>query len=43
MTNEFSLQMNLLIETEEGEVSVGGPDPFIEDYEGGYITLRQND
>lgn len=42
-TNEFSLQTSLFIETDQGEVSVGGPTPFIEDYEGKRITLRQND
>ena len=42
-TNEFSLQTSLFIETDEGEVSVGGPTPFLEDYEGRSVTLRQSD
>jgi sugar-specific transcriptional regulator TrmB len=42
-TNEFSLQTSLLIDTDQGEVSVGGPTPFIEDYEGKRITLRRID
>ncbi|WP_135305410.1 TrmB family transcriptional regulator [Haloarcula amylovorans] len=42
-TNEFSLQTSLNIESDQGEVSIGGPTPFMEDYEGKRITLRQKD
>ena len=42
-TNEFSLQTSLFIETNEGTVSIGGPTPFLEDYEGKRVTLRRND
>ena len=42
-TNEFSLQTSLFIETREGMISIGGPTPFLEDYEGKRITLRRND
>lgn len=39
-TNKFFLETSLIIETDEGEVSVGGPDSFIEDYEGQSVTLQ---
>lgn len=39
-TNSYTLENKLLIETRDGEVSVGGPGAFIEDYEAERITLR---
>ncbi|QSG13523.1 Sugar-specific transcriptional regulator TrmB (plasmid) [Halapricum desulfuricans] len=40
-TNEYTLEMSLVIETDEGEVSVGGPSAFIEDYEADIVALRR--
>ncbi len=42
-TNDFSLETNLVLDTGDDEVSVGGPGTFIEDYEGQRITLRAAD
>jgi sugar-specific transcriptional regulator TrmB len=39
-TNEFTLENSLYLETDEGEVSVGGGGSFIEDYEAASVTLR---
>lgn len=39
-TNDFSLETSLRIETTEGEVSVGGPETFLEDYEAESVTLQ---
>lgn len=42
ITNEFSLETSFYIKTEKGEVSIGGPETFIEDYKAKSITLREN-
>lgn len=39
-TNDFSLETSLHVGTEDGVVSVGGTDTFIEDYEARTVTLR---
>ncbi|MFC4989160.1 TrmB family transcriptional regulator [Saliphagus infecundisoli] len=39
-TSEFALENSLFLETEEGEVSIGGSGTFLEDYEGIAVTLR---
>ncbi|WP_135305471.1 TrmB family transcriptional regulator [Haloarcula amylovorans] len=41
-TNDYTLEMSLFLETDNGEVSVGGPGAFIEDYEGKTVRLRTN-
>lgn len=40
-TNDVAVATSLRIETEDGEVSVGGPDAFIEDYEAASVSLRE--
>lgn len=40
-TSDFSLQTSLYIETDAGEVSVGGPDSFIEDVKARSVTLTE--
>ncbi|WP_459192149.1 TrmB family transcriptional regulator [Halosimplex sp. J119] len=42
-TNDYTLETSLYLETEDGEVSVGGPGSFIEEYEGELVTLRRTD
>ncbi|EFW94235.1 transcriptional regulator, TrmB [Haladaptatus paucihalophilus DX253] len=42
LSNEFSLETSIVVETDEGEVSVGGPTAFIEDYEAQFVTFREN-
>lgn len=39
-TNDYTLETSLYIETDDGEVSIGGPGSFIEEYEGDVVTLR---
>ncbi|MFB6141543.1 MAG: TrmB family transcriptional regulator [Halosimplex sp.] len=39
-TNEYTLENSLYLESPDGEVSVGGPGSFIEEYEGETVTLR---
>jgi sugar-specific transcriptional regulator TrmB len=39
-TNAFTLENSLFIETDGGEVSIGGQGAFVEDYEAASITLR---
>ncbi|SDM01056.1 Sugar-specific transcriptional regulator TrmB [Halogranum gelatinilyticum] len=39
-TNEYTLQTSLFLETDEGEVSVGGQSAILEDYEASSVTLR---
>ncbi|WP_082256277.1 TrmB family transcriptional regulator [Haloferax sp. ATB1] len=39
-TNEYTLQTSLTLETDEGEVSVGGQNAILEDYEAKSVTLR---
>ncbi|WP_244531591.1 TrmB family transcriptional regulator [Halogranum amylolyticum] len=39
-TNDFTLETSLHLETDDGEVSVGGPGAFIEDYRAEAVTLR---
>lgn len=39
-TNDYTLEMSLFLETDNGEVSVGGLGAFIEDYEGETVRLR---
>lgn len=39
-TNEFTLEASLSVETDEGEVSVGGWGSFVEDYVATSVTLR---
>ncbi|WP_123533469.1 TrmB family transcriptional regulator [Halosimplex salinum] len=39
-TNEYTLETSLYLETDDGEVSVGGPGSFIEDYEAERVELR---
>lgn len=41
-TNEFSLEASLSIETDDGEVSIGGRGSFVEDYEAKSVTLRSD-
>lgn len=40
-TNTIPLEHTIVIETDEGTVSVGGPDSFLEDYEARKITLER--
>ncbi|EJN57565.1 hypothetical protein HSB1_39260 [Halogranum salarium B-1] len=39
-TNDYTLETSLYLETDDGEVSAGGPGAFIEDYRGETVTLR---
>ncbi len=39
-TNDFTLETSIYIQTDDGEVSIGGPGAFMEDYEAESITLR---
>lgn len=39
-TNDYTLEMSLSLETENGIVSFGGPGAFIEDYKAKSVTLR---
>lgn len=39
-TNDYTLETSLFLETEDDEVSFGGPGAFIEDYEAEAVTLR---
>jgi len=39
LTNTIPIEHTILIETDEGTVSVGGPDSFLEDYEARKVTL----
>ncbi|MFC7202757.1 TrmB family transcriptional regulator [Haloferax namakaokahaiae] len=41
-TNEYTLQTSLYLETDDGEVSVGGQNAILEDYEARTVTLRTN-
>ena len=41
-TNDFSVETSLTIQTDKGEVRIGGPDSFIEEYEARSITLKVN-
>ncbi|WP_231187352.1 TrmB family transcriptional regulator sugar-binding domain-containing protein [Haladaptatus sp. DYF46] len=41
-TNEHTLETGLYIETDAGEVSVGGQNTILEDYEATSVTLRPN-
>lgn len=40
VTNKYTLEMSITLETTDGTVSFGGPGSFIEDYQGKRITLR---
>jgi sugar-specific transcriptional regulator TrmB len=42
-TNEFFVETSLVIETDDGRVTVGGPGSFIEDFEAHSVTLRKGD
>lgn len=39
-TNDFTLENSLVVDTEDGVVSVGGPGSFIEDYQAASVELR---
>ncbi|WP_416840225.1 TrmB family transcriptional regulator [Haloferax sp. DFSO52] len=39
-TNDYTLESNIYLQTENGEVSFGGPGAFMEDYEAVAVTLR---
>jgi sugar-specific transcriptional regulator TrmB len=39
-TNGYTLEMCLVLETRDGEVTFGGPGAFIEDYEAESVTLK---
>ncbi|WP_123537799.1 TrmB family transcriptional regulator [Halosimplex salinum] len=39
-TNEFTLENSLVLETDEGRVSVGAPGGFLEEFRGSSVTLR---
>lgn len=39
--NEFPVQHSLVVETEDGEVTVGGPGAFVEDVEAERVTLSR--
>ncbi|QPV63365.1 TrmB family transcriptional regulator [Halosimplex litoreum] len=39
-TNDYTLETSLYVETDAGEVSIGGPGSFIEEYEGQTVTLQ---
>ncbi|WP_416840256.1 TrmB family transcriptional regulator [Haloferax sp. DFSO52] len=41
-TNEYTLQTSLYLETSDGEVSIGGDNAILEDYEATSVTLRTN-
>ncbi|WP_228546376.1 TrmB family transcriptional regulator [Halegenticoccus tardaugens] len=41
-TNEYTLETSLYLETDVGEVSVGGQNAIIEDYEATSVTLQPN-
>lgn len=41
-TNDFTLENSLLVETDDGVVSIGGQGSFIEDYRAEKVTLRTN-
>ncbi|WP_458188780.1 TrmB family transcriptional regulator [Haladaptatus sp. NG-WS-4] len=40
-TNSFPIENSLIVRTDAGEVSVGGPGSFIEDYEAREVTLLE--
>ncbi|QSG05484.1 TrmB family transcriptional regulator [Halapricum desulfuricans] len=40
-TNTIPIEHTIVIETDEGNVSVGGPDSFLEDYEARKVTLER--
>ncbi|QSG08988.1 TrmB family transcriptional regulator [Halapricum desulfuricans] len=40
-TNTIPIEHTIIIETEEGNVSIGGPDSFLEDYEARKVTLER--
>ncbi|SEP18726.1 Sugar-specific transcriptional regulator TrmB [Halogranum amylolyticum] len=42
-TNDFTLETSLFLETDVGEVSIGGQNSIIEDYEASSITLQSID
>jgi sugar-specific transcriptional regulator TrmB len=39
-TNDYTLETSIVLDTDDGEVSLGGPGAFIEDYEADTVTLR---
>lgn len=39
-TNDYTLEMSLVVETDDGTVSVGGPGSFIEDYRATGVVLE---
>ncbi len=39
-TNAYTLETSIVLDTDEGEVSFGGPGAFIEDYETDTVMLR---
>lgn len=39
-TSDYTLESSIFLETEDGEVSFGGPGAFIEDYEATAVTLK---
>ncbi|WP_435320583.1 TrmB family transcriptional regulator [Haloarchaeobius sp. TZWSO28] len=41
-TNDYTLEVSLSLETDDGEVSFGGPEAFIEDYEATSVTLSES-
>ncbi len=40
-TNTIPIEHTIIVETDEGTVSVGGPDSFLEDYEARKVTLER--
>jgi hypothetical protein len=41
-TNDYTLETSIVLDTDNGEVSFGGPGAFIEDYETALVNLREN-
>ena len=40
-TNDYTLETSIVLDTDDGEVSFGGPGAFIEDYETAGMGLRE--
>jgi predicted DNA-binding transcriptional regulator len=41
-TNTIPIEHTIVMETDQGEVTIGGPDSFLEDYEARKVTLERN-
>lgn len=41
-TNDYTLETSIILDTDDGEVSFGGPGAFIEEYETAEVHLREN-